>query len=728
MKFQTPIGFRTCSPLIISGWLACMGSFRSEAQSPEPSSIQITEILASNIGTHWDEKGEDDDWIELFNSGKSTIDIGGMYLSDDPMNPLKFRIPQDAPKKTSIPPESYLVLWFDGQPEQGPLHTNLKLSSSGEHVILTASDGTTLVDSIEFGEQRGDVSYGRDPNASQNWHFFTSPTPGEPNVLDAPMQGITQFPEISHDEGFYSTPIEISLKAEPNTTLYYTLNGADPDESNRLTYTSPLTISTNTVLRTLAKAPGRLESKTLTHTYFIGEQSTLSVVSLVIDPYWLYDEDDGIYKNWEEEWEVPGHIAFFEKDEDRKPAFHSYLGVSISGNSTKAYPKKSFSLRFRKGWGKSPIKYSLWDSKPHVKKFNGLTLRADMAGDRISKNPVSGERIKNELIYEFAHALKSSTDVQAYRPVSLFLNGKYWGIYNLMERKGIDFVRENHGYDDIDMLKENKALVAHGDAKHFERLRSFITSRDPNSDDYFNQVAQLMDISSFIDYWVFECYSGAHDHKVNIRYWRPRTSEGKWRWISFDMDSWREWDHDIFEYYSDESKRPLFLLDLLKNETFTHLFANRMCDMLNTAMSPANTQTLIGKIVHAIEPETERERKRWEGEHQYVAKGEEVKRFMKHAKKRPKHLRNSFLSHAGMNTGPIKITLKTKGDGTIRINTIQPEIFPWKGTYLGNIPITLEAIPQEGSTFSGWLPEEHGSNPVITVKSSEDLKMIARFE
>ena len=305
-------------------------------------------------------------------------------------------------------------------------------------------------------------------------------------------------PAISHDEGFYSTPIEVSLNAEPDTQIYYTLNGADPDETNRLTYTTPLTISTNTVLRALAKTPGQLESKTLTHTYFIEEKSTLSVVSLVIGPYWLYDEDDGIYTSWEEEWEVPGHIAFFETDKDRKSAFDSYLGVSISGNSTKAYPKKSFSLRFRKGWGKSSIKYALWDSIPHVKKFDGLTLRADMTGDRISKNPVSGERIKNELIYEFAHALDSTTDVQAYRPVSLFLNGQYWGIYNMMERKGLDFIRENHGYDDMDMLKENKALIAHGNKKHFERLRSFVELEDPKSPEFFDQVNQWMNVMSHV--------------------------------------------------------------------------------------------------------------------------------------------------------------------------------------------------------------------------------------
>lgn len=727
MTPKFPIGSRIVSPLILNGMLAFAACQTSNAKA-ETNAIQITEILASNVGTHWDEQGEDDDWIELFNPSKSSVDIGGMYLSDNPERPLKFRLPQDSPDETTIAPESYLVLWFDGQPEQGPLHVDLKLSSSGEHVVLTASDGETTIDEIKFGEQRSDVSFGRDPNSPKEWLYLSSPSPGEPNTLEERLNGLTTMPSISHSAGFYTDPILISLNAEPNAVIYYTLNGADPDEDNRLPYMEPFTISTNTVVRTLAKLPGKLESEIVTQSFFIKEKSTLPIVSLVIDPYWLYDEDDGIHTNWEEEWEVPGHISFFETNHDQKPAFDSGLGVSISGNSTKAYPKKSFSLRFRKGWGESSIKYPLWKTKPHVKKFDGLTLRADMAGDRISNDPVSGERIKNELIYEFAHAMQSTTDVQAYRPVSLILNGKYWGIYNLMERKGIDFIRENHGIEDIEMLTEDKALIAHGDDEHFERLRSFATSSDPESDDYFTQIDQWMDVMSFIDYWIFECYCGAHDHNVNIRYWRPKTPDGKWRWISFDMDSWREWDHDIFEYYDMEDKQPLLFLDLLKNKTFAHQFGNRMCDMLNTTMSSENTQALIRQITGRIEPEIERERQRWKGEHKYVKKGSQVKRFTKHAKKRPRILRETLFSYLGIEAKSIKLTLEVEGKGKIRINTIQPKTFPWKGKYLGTIPVTLEAIPEEGSKFLGWSPEEHGANPIIEVVSEENLKIVARFE
>ena len=74
-----------------------------------------------------------------------------------------------------------LVLWADKQPEQGVLHVNIKLSSGGEQIGLTDPNGTTVIDSLTFGPQTTDVSYGRLPDGSDNWQFFQNPTPGAPN-------------------------------------------------------------------------------------------------------------------------------------------------------------------------------------------------------------------------------------------------------------------------------------------------------------------------------------------------------------------------------------------------------------------------------------------------------------------------------------------------------------------------------------------------------------------
>ncbi len=143
-------------------------------------SIVINELMASNSITVADEYGEYDDWIELYNKGIVPIDIGGYYLTDDLSDPLKFLIPDSNPALTTIQPGSFLLIWADGETEQGILHTSFKLSSSGEDVGLYI-DQFTPVDIMSFPAQTIDISYGRTSDGVNNWTFFDSPTPGASN-------------------------------------------------------------------------------------------------------------------------------------------------------------------------------------------------------------------------------------------------------------------------------------------------------------------------------------------------------------------------------------------------------------------------------------------------------------------------------------------------------------------------------------------------------------------
>lgn len=124
-------------------------------------SLVVNELMADNASTAIDEAGEYDDWIELFNGSDQSIDLSGYYLSDNPSNPLKWQIPQGV----SISPQGYLIFWADEDQEQGLLHTNFKLSKSGEVVILSDPQGL-VVDSVAFGAQQTDMGYARVPNGT----------------------------------------------------------------------------------------------------------------------------------------------------------------------------------------------------------------------------------------------------------------------------------------------------------------------------------------------------------------------------------------------------------------------------------------------------------------------------------------------------------------------------------------------------------------------------------
>ena len=142
-----------------------------------PTTLHINELMASNSGTVLDPQGDDDDWIELFNSGLETIDLGGMYLSDKTSEPLKWRFPADA----SIPAGGYLLVWADDDDGASPgLHTNFKLSAGGEHVVLSDVDArdNTVIDQVEFPALDADVSYGRSPEGTGPFAVQEAASPG----------------------------------------------------------------------------------------------------------------------------------------------------------------------------------------------------------------------------------------------------------------------------------------------------------------------------------------------------------------------------------------------------------------------------------------------------------------------------------------------------------------------------------------------------------------------
>lgn len=145
--------------------------------------LVINEFMAANTSCCADTDGsinEFDDWIEIYNSGQSAVNVGGMYLSDDVNDPFKAKIPTNNSSATTIPPGGFLLFWADEQQGQGTQHVNFKLAATGEAVGLFYIDGRTI-DAKTFGVQSPDKSLGRSPNGSSTWSQFSSPTPGNSN-------------------------------------------------------------------------------------------------------------------------------------------------------------------------------------------------------------------------------------------------------------------------------------------------------------------------------------------------------------------------------------------------------------------------------------------------------------------------------------------------------------------------------------------------------------------
>ncbi len=143
-----------------------------------PGDIVINELMASNTSTSQDENGDFDDWIELFNTTEHSVSLAGLYLSDDLLNLTKWQLPAQ-----TIAANDYLIIWADSD-SQNSLHTNFKLSSTGEILFLADANGL-LLDSVSFMQQLDDVSYGRFPNGTGDFTLLSPTFKSNNNTADS---------------------------------------------------------------------------------------------------------------------------------------------------------------------------------------------------------------------------------------------------------------------------------------------------------------------------------------------------------------------------------------------------------------------------------------------------------------------------------------------------------------------------------------------------------------
>jgi len=165
-------------PLILVVFLAVSAL---PAENSGNMTLVINELMADNTGSARDQNGDNDDWIEIYNYGDSAVNIGGMYLTDNQSAAAGWRVPDNNPAVTTIAPRGFLVIWADGETNEGTLHAGFKLGSDGENIRFFAADGKTLIDEVTFGSQAENRSYGRMSDGSGNWQTLAAPTPGKSN-------------------------------------------------------------------------------------------------------------------------------------------------------------------------------------------------------------------------------------------------------------------------------------------------------------------------------------------------------------------------------------------------------------------------------------------------------------------------------------------------------------------------------------------------------------------
>lgn len=213
--------------------LACSCDMKQPITAPIVSggSVVVNEFLASNNSFGVDENGENDDWIELYNSSDDPIDLAGYRITDNLGDPQKYVIPSGSPATTTIPAHGYLLIWCDSQADQGPLHTGFNLSAGGEDIGVYDPSGSALTE-LTYTTQTTDVSYGRTTDGGSTWGFLTTPTPGASNSGGAVTNPKPVISAVALDPAVPQANAAVTVSATitddgsvASATLYYNVGG-----------------------------------------------------------------------------------------------------------------------------------------------------------------------------------------------------------------------------------------------------------------------------------------------------------------------------------------------------------------------------------------------------------------------------------------------------------------------------------------------------------------------
>lgn len=625
------------------------------------------------------------DWVELHNSTGSAVSLGGYGLSNNPKNPAKWVFPD-----ISIEPGEYLLLYATGSADKAQkknLKLNFCISSTGETLFFFDPNGK-LIDKLSAGRMRSGQSYGRD--GSDNRFYYAEPTPGAQNGKG--YEGITQLPAFSVTPGIYDNAVTVAITAGEGETIRYTIDCTTPNASSEV-YSGELSISKNSVIRAAAFRDGYLSGDVATATYLFrsdGVNHALPVVTLVTDPDNLWNSKTGIYATGdqfdpdaasyadtlksatyyqakfatEEQvdtiWEKPAAFSLF--DDNGKQVFTQNVGIRIAGSFGRGRAQKGFNVIARKEYGKGSMEYPFFQNRPYTE-YKAVVLRAGAQDQNRSK-------IRDEL----ASGLLEGTDInilyQAYRPTVLYLNGEYWGVYFMKEKRNRFFVAQHENTENNVDLAIGKGFKqrSYGDNSDWVSLYEYATSHDLSASDAYNYVAERMDVDSFRDYMIAEIYNGNTD-TYNFQYYRLKG--GKWKFIFYDFCwGFQSPGHETLAFRmgktpSDVCSAKLFAA-MLQNKGWRDSFCRRFAELLNTAFAPERVSALIEELYGYVEPEIKREREKFNkdtfmGVKQpntnlgtYEGFQSEISKLKDFAQKRPEEIKRQLQSNLGLSDSYMK--------------------------------------------------------------------------
>ncbi len=730
--------------------------------------VFINEYSAANLLTIKDDFSRYEDWVELYNSSNETLDISGYSLSDSPNSPKKWQFP----KGTTIKNAGYVVVWCDGRDTLTKLgtgrnyHTNFKLTQTKKKAeTLTLSDTSgKIIDAIKIQKTRANQSRGRRENEDSTWVIFAKPTPKFANSGKY-FKGNAEKPEFNVKSGFYAAAQNIQMNTkEPNSTIYYTTNGAEPTLTNAKVYKDSLVVSKTTVVKAFVVSKDTLIQPSFTEfsTYFIDIQHNMKTVSITGGTT-LESLANGTKAL------IPyGSFELFDESGERKAT--TFGEFNAHGQDSWVNKQRSLDFVSRDECGyDSAIKDKLFDMSERTE-YQRIILRA--AGDDNYPNGSGtkggGAHLRDAFLQNIVKEGKMNLDVREGTKAVVYINAKYWGVYDLRERpEDHDYTEFNYGQGkyDLQYLQTwgTTRIEYGGDAAltDWKKFTDYVRKADLRDSVAYKYVTDRLDVKSLADYIITNSVSVCSDWiNYNTGWWRGLNPEGthhKWGYQLWDNDAtfgyYRNYTHvpDTaankakpchVELFSDTMKvvlraaniakdtvvvsgktyfpgdtitKPTFqkvwvdlnyhmkiFSKLRQNPVYNQYYLTRYADLMNTVFSQENMLYYLDKDYQTIKPEMARHIAKWGGT---MAEWEKnVAKLRNYIIRRTDYLTEGMKSCYQL-TGPYDVTFEVEGtqDATLEINSQIVNKFPYVGKYFGNIDTKINAAsPNTNLMFDAW--------------------------
>ena len=560
-----------------------------------PTGLVVNELMSQNDSYLEQNGNRTYDWIELYNNSSESIQLSEYSLNQNTDSQMRYTL-----NDVSLPPYGYYVVMCSGNTllsNQSYQHVGFKLSEV-DNVYLYHND--EIADSVAYADLPYGYSYGR--GESEGFFYFDTPTPLYGNGTG--VRSMQSPVEYSANPGVYDDVEEVVVELFANGTIHYTTDGSIPDETDPI-YESPLHLKETSVIKAKSYAAGSLSSEMMCASYIINEHHTLPVMSVSLNPSYFND------LNWNPNVIGLQREAYAELYEDGS-SFSIPCSMACFGGNTRSHRKKSYALRFNDEWGEKYLEYPLFDKEDNSI-YESVVLRT-------GSNDWDVAYMRDILASELLNG-NSNVDVQDYKIVVLYINGQYWGLYNIREKINTAFFSEKYNIpkDDMNILRIDYDVTS-GSYAPYNRIREYANTHSMANDEYYEELTKMIDIDNFIDYWISESFISNNDI-VNCRFWNsPYFNDGKFRWILYDTDL--GWYNIRVDYYwgymlnaEGIGQLSSFENDILRSifnsPRFRERWLERMSYMVQNIWNADNVIARINEIHDTILPEMYRNQERW---------------------------------------------------------------------------------------------------------------------